>query len=244
MQGSQGIGGRDVFESRHPQGPPDIGIDMLRWSLRRFVTIRPKHSLLQPVRNASRKPFNTSHSSHNVGIPGASKSPTLSQIWLNRVPAFVKSGLIGFLAFHVITGYFYTFVDCYGVSMLPTIYSSGEWVFISKYYRRGRGVIPGDLVSFDHPVKEGRAIKRVIALSGDFVLMNSPDKSDAMIQIPEGHCWVVGDNLPHSRDSRMFGPLPMALINGKVTAKVSFERWSLPELVRFDGFKPAIEDDV
>lgn len=39
-------------------------------------------------------------------------------------------------------------------------------------------------------------------------------------QIPKGHCWVAGDNLPYSRDSRHFGPLPMALIKGKVVAKV------------------------
>jgi len=48
------------------------------------------------------------------------------------------------------------------------------------------------------------------------------------LQVPEGHCWVVGDNLPYSRDSRHFGPMPMALIRGKVVAKVlpfSERRW-------------------
>lgn len=39
-------------------------------------------------------------------------------------------------------------------------------------------------------------------------------------QVPEGHCWVIGDNLPWSRDSRHFGPMPLALIKGKVIAKV------------------------
>lgn len=38
--------------------------------------------------------------------------------------------------------------------------------------------------------------------------------------MPEGHCWVEGDNLEWSRDSRHFGPMPMALIKGKVVAKV------------------------
>ncbi len=36
--------------------------------------------------------------------------------------------------------------------------------------------------------------------------------------MPEGHCWLIGDNLPESRDSRTFGPLPLALIKGKVVA--------------------------
>lgn len=38
--------------------------------------------------------------------------------------------------------------------------------------------------------------------------------------MPEGHCWILGDNLPFSRDSRFYGPLPLALVQGKVIAKV------------------------
>lgn len=30
----------------------------------------------------------------------------------------------------------------------------------------------------------------------------------------------MGDNLDYSRDSRHFGPMPMALIRGKVIAKI------------------------
>ena len=45
-------------------------------------------------------------------------------------------------------------------------------------------------------------------------------------QVPEGHCWVTGDNLPESRDSRTYGPLPLGLIKGKGTAKV----WPLHDM--------------
>lgn len=38
-----------------------------------------------------------------------------------------------------------------------------------------------------------------------------------MIQVPEGHVWVEGDNLSWSRDSRFFGPVPMALIKGRTS---------------------------
>lgn len=31
---------------------------------------------------------------------------------------------------------------------------------------------------------------------------------------------MLGDNLPESRDSRTYGPVPLALIKGKVIAKV------------------------
>lgn len=45
-------------------------------------------------------------------------------------------------------------------------------------------------------------------------------------QIPQGHCWIEGDNLPDSRDSREYGPVPLALVKGKVIAKV----WPLGEV--------------
>lgn len=39
-------------------------------------------------------------------------------------------------------------------------------------------------------------------------------------QVPQGHCWIVGDNLAASRDSRQFGPVPLALIRGKVIGRI------------------------
>ena len=43
----------------------------------------------------------------------------------------------------------------------------------------------------------------------------------------------MGDNLPFSKDSRVYGPLPLALITGKVVAK-GYPVFSL----LFDGFAP------
>jgi inner membrane protease subunit 1 len=45
--------------------------------------------------------------------------------------------------------------------------------------------------------------------------MDAVREEPVMVQVPEGHVWVSGDNLPYSRDSRFHGPLPMALIRGK-----------------------------
>ena len=55
------------------------------------------------------------------------------------------------------------------------------------------------------------------------------------MQVPEGHCWVNGDNLDASRDSRIFGPLPLALVRGKVLAA-----WGWPRRLRW--IKSALED--
>ena len=128
-----------------------------------------------------------------------------------------------------------------GPSMLPGIPTDGGWAIVSWLHSHGRGLKQGDLVSFEHPVNRGqRSIKRIIAREGDYVLRDTPgglngeledvegwgwdqhedgcaDKRDQMmVRVPRGHCWVTGDNLSWSRDSRMYGPLPLALIKGKV----------------------------
>lgn len=49
----------------------------------------------------------------------------------------------------------------------------------------------------------------------------------------------MGDNLEWSRDSRMFGPIPMALIKGKIIARVlpwSERKWFENDL------KPVVDD--
>lgn len=75
-------------------------------------------------------------------------------------------------------------------------------------------------------------------MPGDFVsvITNGREQSDTeavdtegkwarvkeqVVRVPEGHCWVAGDNLEWSRDSRLFGPLPLGLVKAKVLAVMS-----------------------
>ena len=69
--------------------------------------------------------------------------------------------------------------------MLPTLAASGTAVIISKYYRHGRGVKVGDMVSFKSPIdNDMRVIKRVIGMPGDFVLRDTPGQGEGiMIQV-------------------------------------------------------------
>jgi len=140
---------------------------------------------------------------------------------------------------HLFWEYFYAYSLTYGPSMLPTLEVFNDGVLVSRWYRRGRGVKVGDIVTFDSVIDpDEKVIKRVIGLEGDYVLRDTPGSdSDQMIQIPQGHCWVVGDNLPASRDSRTWGPMPMALIKGKIIAKIvpfSERRWITNSLQDLD----------
>ena len=52
-------------------------------------------------------------------------------------------------------------------------------------------------------------VKRLIALPGDWI--RDPSSLD-IIKIPEGKCWVEGDNSASSFDSRAFGPVSHLLL--------------------------------
>lgn len=141
---------------------------------------------------------------------------------------------------HVIMEYGFFMGPASGPSMLPTFQVAGESILVDHRYRYGRNVLVGDLVHFKIPIfPESDGIKRVIGMPGDYVMLGSPDAEKQKmiqvrtsrslpqrepllriyVQVPQGHCWVVGDNLEASRDSRLYGPVPLALIRGKAVNK-------------------------
>ncbi|KAL2886275.1 Mitochondrial inner membrane protease subunit 1 [Ceratocystis lukuohia] len=117
-----------------------------------------------------------------------------------------------------------------GPSMVPTFTVAGEGLVINRLCRIGRNVQVGDLVAYDIPINKEIGVKRVIGLPGDYVLVGNPGSSQDMLQVPEGHCWLVGDNLKASRDCRDFGPLPLALVTGKVVYRYKFPFWDLKRI--------------
>jgi inner membrane protease subunit 2 len=78
-------------------------------------------------------------------------------------------------------------------------------------YRRG------DVVVLESPEEVGQLlIKRLVALEGDLVT----DRKGNHRMVPQGKCWVEGDNPTFSDDSDAFGPVPLALIDSRVVAVV------------------------
>ncbi|KAJ5098592.1 hypothetical protein N7532_005593 [Penicillium argentinense] len=143
-----------------------------------------------------------------------------------KVARFLVNGAGIFCASTLIWEHLVTIQSSEGPSMYPTFNPRGDWLLISRLHSNGKGIQVGDVVRFNHPTFLGvHGAKRVIGMPGDFVCRDQPystevGKQPDMIQVPEGHAFLVGDNLPWSRDSRNFGPVPLGLINGKIVARV------------------------
>ncbi|KAF2475201.1 LexA/Signal peptidase [Lindgomyces ingoldianus] len=137
---------------------------------------------------------------------------------------------------HLTFKYLFSITPTNGISMMPTIphsYRHSPLILTSHLHRRGRRIKVGDIITYQHPIiPHSAGAKRVIGMPGDFVSVVTPGRDEfgeegefgsvreELIRVPEGHCWVAGDNLEWSRDSRVFGPVPLALVKGKVVALI------------------------
>ena len=114
-----------------------------------------------------------------------------------------------------------------GPSMEPTLADSGEWVVENRlsYNLFPNSIARGDLVTLRSPLDPYRIVcKRVLGLAGDVICVDPTGRlapSTEHVIIPKGHVWISGDNAAMSRDSRMYGPVSVGLITGKLSARVS-----------------------
>jgi len=114
-----------------------------------------------------------------------------------------------------------------GPSMLPTLDNSGELVIESILPHRlfPNHLARGELITLTSPVNPSRIIcKRVIGLPGDVVCVDPTGikaPSSEHVVVPKGHIWIAGDNASWSTDSRDYGPVSIALIRGRIAARVS-----------------------
>lgn len=108
----------------------------------------------------------------------------LSQVYLGHPFRVAVSTAKVLAAGHLAITYFYSWGTVSGPSMLPKWEIWGDGAVVSHLYRRGAGIRVGDLVKFKVPINGTDAIKRVVGLPGDYVLVHSADSPrDEMIQV-------------------------------------------------------------
>lgn len=112
------------------------------------------------------------------------------------------------------------------VDDLPTV---GKW---GRFWEQiMTGVSVGDVVVVQHPDRKGTICKRVLGLPGDTIVRPPPTMrrrrrrrndygNKNFLVIPDGHIWIEGDNSMNSSDSRNYGPIPAAMIVGRVLFRV------------------------
>jgi len=129
-----------------------------------------------------------------------------------------------------------------GASMEPT-FLSGDYIFTSKVTYKFRAPERGDVIVFKSPQNPDiEYIKRIIGLPGDKIrilasgqvfvndrLTSEPYisaktnltlgnfmKDNVPIVVGADEFFVMGDNRPHSSDSRYFGPIKISSVIGQV----------------------------
>lgn len=150
-------------------------------------------------------------------------------------------GIVVFMAMLVMV-YLFIFSpqEINGASMEETFFN-GELIVTNKLVFKLETPKRGDVVIFKSPKnKEVDYIKRVIGLPGESVKLEGgriyingielpePYLAEGIstnsesyltegdeIVVPEGQYFVMGDNRPHSSDSREFGPIPVEDFIGK-----------------------------
>ncbi|MBI4058685.1 signal peptidase I [Candidatus Microgenomates bacterium] len=138
-----------------------------------------------------------------------------------------------------------------GRSMEPN-FVDGEYLLTEKISYRFGNPQQGDVIIFAAPPdKKSDYIKRIIGLPGDKVSLHNGKVSvngkelaenylpsdimtfggqfladEQQITVPASHYFVLGDNRPHSSDSRIFGTIS----RNDIVGKAWLVYWPLPEV--------------
>lgn len=125
-----------------------------------------------------------------------------------------------------------------GTSMEPN-FETGQRLIVNKIIYKFDELKRGDVVVLRPPSDtNAEYLKRVVGLPGESVeiknglvyidgeplsepyILDSPNYTMKKLEVPQGYCFVLGDNRNNSNDSHIWGPLPQGNIIGKVWLSV------------------------
>ena len=133
---------------------------------------------------------------------------------LKDVMSLVACFAIALIAAIGIRLFVFELVRVDGDSMKPTLYD-GQTLFVEKISLYTGNIQRGDIVIVHYPGRTGAYVKRVVGLAGDNTLEQVMNWDTEQTIVPEGCCYVMGDNRNDSMDSRSIGPIPEDDLIGK-----------------------------
>ncbi|MBQ1936002.1 MAG: signal peptidase I [Clostridia bacterium] len=169
--------------------------------------------------------------------------------WKKEIKEWMQAIFFAVIIGYIIINFIFFTVRVDGASMDPTL-THGDRLIV---WRLGYEPENGDIVVLEPPIYnvDDRYVKRVIATEGQTVqiinnrvYVNGEAIDEPYIQgnvsalgskyelpqaIPQGACFVLGDNREHSTDSRAFGLVPNDHIMGEVKLRI----WPLNSLEVF-----------
>ncbi|CAZ80183.1 unnamed protein product [Tuber melanosporum] len=121
-----------------------------------------------------------------------------------------------------ITNHVYSLHRIHGRSMSPTL--PRDMIILAQRHNATAGLRRGQVVLYRSPVDPERvAVKRVVGLEGDVVVVRpvggglAGGRVGEAVRVGAGKVWVEGDEGFWSVDSNVYGAIPKALIEAKVT---------------------------
>eukprot|EP00244_Chara_vulgaris_P007303 TRINITY_DN2739_c0_g2_i1.p1 TRINITY_DN2739_c0_g2~~TRINITY_DN2739_c0_g2_i1.p1 ORF type:complete len:165 (-),score=0.96 TRINITY_DN2739_c0_g2_i1:236-730(-) len=124
---------------------------------------------------------------------------------------------------NVFNSYVMEVTVCMGPSMMPTFNPSGDVVLLEHVSTKLDKLKAGDVVVAKSPTNPRLIVcKRIVGVSGDRVTIIPIKETERLrhVVVPKGHVWLQGDNIRNSTDSRHYGPVPSAMVKGKVFYKI------------------------
>ena len=121
-------------------------------------------------------------------------------------------------------------------SMIPTL-TPGDYVFADMSAFAERGPNRFEIAVLRSPANPSLTIvKRIVGLPGETLELSGgevlidgeplkgpwgpPSRSFGPEEIPEGHYFVLGDNIDESRDSRFIGAVPYQNLEGRIRVRI------------------------